>query len=94
MAINLNVNMPYQCLATAASSYFTAETCKKDSKVCPKPWYSNQKCPYYPVKFGDCEYDNQCLASEASSDFTYQRLAQLSAPQALRMKLVLTFSNQ
>ena len=42
-----------------------------------------------PVKCdGECEYDNQCLATEASKRLYCIRLAQLSAPQALLMWFV------
>ena len=67
---NMECQYPNQCVATNASSNFTAETC---NKACPKS--SSRRLltcleTYDPVKCGECEYDNQCFAEAASIYFT------------------------
>ncbi|GFH44567.1 predicted protein [Chaetoceros tenuissimus] len=81
---NFECEYDNQCLAKLASEEFTAENCKKldepPSNACPPVWSATDDdvtCARYsydldPVKCGDlkCEYDNQCYATSASSDFT------------------------
>ena len=77
MAINLNVNMTINVLLLQLQATSLPRLARRISKVCPTS--SNPICKdyYYPVKCGDCEYDNQCLATEASSKFTDKTCRQL-----------------